>query len=319
MVSNVLLSCIRWGYIPFLFVGVNGLGIYIIFSDIAPLERMIGVFAVVALALTVSFKCERLLPYNKHWNKSRGDGWRDVIHFAFNESLSLGPTLIAPVFIAVAVESQSGSWPTHWPLLAQLLIAILLFDLIQNLVHWLAHVWPPLWRFHAVHHEVKRLYGFNGILKHPLYQIFSSMAGTLPLVALGMPKDFLLVLGFCSLVQLLIQHSNVDFRTGPIKYILSTAEVHRYHHLRGKSGDVNFAMFFSFWDHMFGNAYDGQRKLESADVGVDYIDYPASWFQQMLAPFKRWNKIDSSIDVKQRDNIRENAYQDQPSIKETVI
>ena len=62
--------------------------------------------------------------------------------------------------------------------------------------------------------------------------------------------------------------------------------MHRFHHLRGERGNVNFALFFSFWDEFFGNAYFSTKRLSTADIGLDDQSYPMSWARQMVAPFK---------------------------------
>ena len=42
-------------------------------------------------------------------------------------------------------------------------------------------------------------------------------------------------------VQLLLQHSNADYRIGPLKHVLALNEGHRFHHLKCAGiGDVNF-------------------------------------------------------------------------------
>ena len=58
-------------------------------------------------------------------------------------------------------------------------------------------------------------------------------------------------------LQLLLQHSNVDIRVGPFKYILALAPAHRFHHLNSaRDGDVNFGLFTMIWDWMLGSALD---------------------------------------------------------------
>ena len=241
--------------------------------------------ALVLFALLLTYIAERILPYNVEWNENLGDSGRDRLHFIVNESLSLGPTLIIPLFVSAIPEPASPGWPSGWPVGLQLMFVLVVFDLGQNLFHWASHVWTPLWRFHAVHHEVQRMYGLNGILKHPLYQVVASAVSLLPLVAFGMPDVFGLAIAFCSSVQLLMQHSNVDYDTGPFRRVLATAEVHRFHHLRGESGNVNFSLFFSFWDEFFGNAFFSTERLSSTDIGLDDRTYPTSWIRQMIAPF----------------------------------
>ena len=151
-----------------------------------------------------------------------------------------------------------------------------------------------MWQLHAVHHEVERMYGLNGILKHPLYQVIASIVCTGPLVLLGMPKEYSLVLVFMSFTQLLLQHSNTDYVLGPFRRVFAVAEVHRFHHLRGVAGDVNFSLFFSFYDHLFGNAYYERRALGSSDIGLNYKGYPKSWWGQMKAPFKEFDDLEKT-------------------------
>jgi sterol desaturase/sphingolipid hydroxylase (fatty acid hydroxylase superfamily) len=283
----------RYGYFPLMAFGVNGLAIAVIFSANSPAAAAAQILGLMVLALVLAFSSERLLPYNVEWNAGRGDSGRDIIHFAVNESISLVPLLIIPIFVGVAPEPASSLWPADWPLLLQLMLGLLIFDLAQNLFHLLSHVWEPLWRLHAVHHEVRRMYGFNGIMKHPIYQALSAVVSTGPLVLLGMPKAFSLALVFMSFTQLLLQHSNTDYRLGPFRRVFAVAEVHRFHHLLGRAGDVNFSLFFSFYDHLFGNAYFERRLLESRDIGVAYVAYPVSWWKQMKAPFRDFETTDA--------------------------
>lgn len=285
--SLFLKSTVRYCYAPLFLVLINGLIITTIFYlPISLALKGVVLLLIVAVAIILARISEQILPYNTSWNHSyEGDTNRDIVHFFVNESLSIGPSLLAPILMVTVINNPGPYWPSNWPLLLQLLFAITVFDLIQNLFHWAAHRWPPLWKLHAVHHQVKRMYGINGILKHPLYQILSGSAGMIPLVLLGMPKSFTIAIAFLSITQLLIQHSNVDYKTGPLKFIISSAEVHRFHHLKGKAGDVNFGMFFSFWDHLFGNNYYVDKKLQSTDIGLNYENYPASWHGQMMAPF----------------------------------
>jgi sterol desaturase/sphingolipid hydroxylase (fatty acid hydroxylase superfamily) len=288
--SSWLRNSIRYGYFPLMAFGINGLAIWVIFSTTNPITLASQFAGLMIVALFLSFSTERILPYNKAWNQSHGDTGRDLMHFIVNQCMSLVPLLIVPIFIMTTPKPESPLWPNEWPILLQALLCLLIFDLGNNLLHWLSHTWKPMWQLHAVHHEVKRMYGLNGILKHPLYQVIASIVCTGPLVLLGMPKEYSLVLVFMSFTQLLLQHSNTDYVLGPLRRVFAVAEVHRFHHLRGVAGDVNFSLFFSFYDHLFGNAYHEMRTLSSDDIGLNYKGYPKSWWGQMKAPFKKFGK-----------------------------
>ena len=119
------------------------------------------------LALLTSFLAERYLPYDGAWNHAHGDGWRDVLHALVNEVLYL-PGLAA--FPLLAGHLALGPfWPVQLPFWLQLLLAIVIADCGITLVHYLSHRYYFLWKLHAVHHSVQRLYGLNGWMKHPLH------------------------------------------------------------------------------------------------------------------------------------------------------
>ena len=74
-----------------------------------------------------------------------------------------------------------------------------------------------------------RLYSFNGLVRHPLHQMLDLAVGTLPLVLAGLPGDVAVLLAFAISMQLLVQHSNIDYSLGPFKKFLAIGPVHRLH------------------------------------------------------------------------------------------
>lgn len=151
------------------------------------------------LAIAGSFAAERILPYREDWNTPHDDDRRDAAHALVNETLTLGSVAALPVLTAVA--SIGGVWPHDWPFILQVLAAVLVADLGITLVHLASHKIPALWRLHAVHHSVKRAYGFNGLMKHPLHQTLETAAGVAPLVLLGLPTSVAYALALCVAVS----------------------------------------------------------------------------------------------------------------------
>ncbi|MBK5001194.1 sterol desaturase family protein [Pseudomonas sp. S31] len=237
-------------------------------------------------AVLLSCLCERLMPYRAAWNGSQGDARRDLCHALVNESLNIAG--IAAIPLLAHWLPALDIWPADWPLAVQLLVAIVLADLGITLVHYASHRSPLLWRLHAVHHSVTRLYGFNGLMKHPLHQMLEALGGTLPLILLGLPLEVALLLAFSVSIQLLLQHSNVDMRIGCLRHVFAWAPVHRLHHLKyGTTGDVNFALFFPLWDRLLGTALHlpGYRLAED-DLGIgDRPDYPQGYLAQLREPW----------------------------------
>ncbi|WP_296255628.1 MULTISPECIES: sterol desaturase family protein [unclassified Pseudomonas] len=244
------------------------------------------------MAIGVSTLCERRWPYREQWNRSHGDDARDVVHAGVNETLNV--MAVAAIPLIAMIFPDAGLWPADWPLALQLLLAVTVADLGITLVHYASHRWPLFWRLHAVHHSVARLYGFNGLMKHPVHQFLETLGGTLPLLMCGLPQPVAALLAFSISIELLLQHSNVGMRIGALRYVFAWAPVHRLHHLKyGTHGDVNFALFFPIWDRLLGTALHLPRyRLADDDVGIgDCPDYPVGWFAQLRQPFVRQQKI----------------------------
>ena len=276
-------STIRYLYCPLFLLGVNGTGVLLVASGASPFALVVLLMAAVA----ASFVAERVAPYNPEWNRSHDDASRDTLHALVNEAANFSTLLILPLI--APLFSVTSSWPTTWPFWLQVVVAILVLDAGVTLAHFASHRVPVLWRFHAVHHSVKRMYGFNGLMKHPVHQSIETFAGTTPLIVLGLPGDVATALVFCVAVQLLLQHSNVDYRIGPLRYLLATNEVHRFHHQKSPElGDVNFGLFTTLWDHLLGTFhYEERARFASDELGIGaQPDYPRSYVAQLLEPFR---------------------------------
>ena len=273
---------IAWGYAPGMTVGALGLGLWVAQTGL-PLAWLI---AIAVLAIALSFLTERWNAYQPDWNENQGDRTRDIWHACVNESLVCMSVLSLPL-IAHIVPSF-GIWPSHWPLVVQLVVAIVVADIGITLAHYASHKWTWLWRLHAVHHSVRRMYGFNGLMKHPLHQLIETVAGTTPLVLAGLPVEVAALLGLAISVQLLLQHSNVDMRIGVLKSFWAVALIHRFHHVREEgAGDVNFGLFTTLTDRVLGTTYYDDRMFVSDDLGIaGEPNYPRDYRAQLKKPFE---------------------------------
>lgn len=273
-----LVACI---YAPMFLAGFISWG-YVLLQDGRP-QWLILVFLT---AVAVSFVAERWLPYEPQWNHSLGDRRRDTLHALVNESLNALGLLILPGLTALL--AFDGIWPNEWPLWAQMVPALLIADAGITLMHYASHRVAPLWRLHAVHHSVQRLYGFNGLMKHPLHQMLEATTGLLPLILLGIPLEVAQLLALAIAIQLLLQHSNVDMRLGPLRRVFAWAPVHRFHHMKyGRAGDVNFGLFFNLWDWLLGTGfYREGRVIVPGDLGIgSRPDFPLGYTDQLRDPF----------------------------------
>lgn len=278
-----MLRLIKYLYAPVFFLGFIGAGLIII-SQGGPLHSLL---ALLIVAISLSLAAEHLLPYEPVWNTAHNDGLRDVLHAFVNEASIVSLVLVLP-FIS-QLTPWASIWPTDLPLWLDLVIAIIIVDIGITLVHYLSHRLNWLWRFHAVHHSVQRMYGFNGLLKHPVHQTLEIAGGALPWIILGIPFEVAVLASFAVSIQLLLQHSNVDMRIGPLKYIWAVAPVHRHHHIASETeGNVNFGLFLTVWDVVLGTAnFSSSDSVRAGTIGLDdRPNYPVKYLDQLIEPFR---------------------------------
>lgn len=283
---GILRFLVRYGYAPLFFIGFIGAAVWMVANG----ASKIWLAGLLLPAIALSFIAERIAPFEEIWNHSKGDTTRDTLHAVINELTNAAS--IAAIPILAAMTHGFDVWPSEWPLWAQLVMTILIADFGITMAHYASHKIEALWRLHAVHHSVERMYGFNGLMKHPLHQAIELTAGTTPLLLMGMPLEIGALLGFAAAIQLLLQHSNTDMRVGPLIYLWAVAPGHRHHHLAHKvKGDVNFGLFTMLWDHLLGTFVKDRPQPRDGELGVaGRPDYPVGYSAQLVEPFRRWDR-----------------------------
>lgn len=286
-----LRNVVRYGYAPFMMLGLTSAAYWVVSHRVVAEGHTwayLWVFALLVVAYATSLVAERIAPYFPEWNDhdAHGDMATNTGHIALYELSAINGVLLIPV-ICWLFPFQ-GLWPTSWPMWSQVLIAFVVADFSFMFMHYLSHRLPVLWRLHAVHHGVGRLYGYNGVIRHPLHQIIDMVVGNMPLVIIGMPAPVAVVLGFLISVTLIVQHSNVDTQLGPLQKHLAIGRLHHLHHVNwGTEGDCNFGLLLTVWDRLFGTyAEKLSREVTANDMGVDELpNFPKSLWEQLILPW----------------------------------
>ena len=246
---------------------------------------------------------ERLIPEHDEWNLSRGDVGTDLLHGLVSmvllpQLLELGIRLsLLGTAVYLAKIIGGNLWPSGWPLLAQLVPAMLISQLGEYWVHRAMHEVPWLWRLHATHHSPERLYWLNAGRFHPLDSALLFVLGMAPLTLLGAGPEVMLMLTVWISVHGIFQHCNIKLRLGPLNYIFSMAELHRWHHsLNLDEANANYGNNILFWDLVFGTVYYPRDRRASRDIGLsDMPDFPKNYIGQILSPC-RWERHSESKD-----------------------
>ena len=85
---------------------------------------------------------------------------------------------------------------------------------------------------------------------------------------------------------------NIAFlKLGPLNWVLSTAELHRWHHsTKPEEGNSNYGSNLVLWDLLFGTRFL-PREHPPVELGLsDMPNFPRRFWGQLLSPF-RWAKL----------------------------
>lgn len=244
----------------------------------------------VSFALTVG-ALERFMPYEVSWLKDDKQTFANLAHTLLSKGLVQVLIVVTTIVgIADAVQPAAGSteglWPGDWPMVLQVVLGLFIAEFGLYWAHRLAHEFPFLWRFHAVHHSVTRLWFINTGRFHFVDSIFSIVMSQPLLFLLGAPMEvFLWVSAFTAFVGVLT-HCNIETRTGVLNYVLNTPRLHRWHHsMAPEEGNTNYGENLMVWDLIFGTYFDADRR-PPAEIGIEG-PMPASFAGQLFQPFKK--------------------------------
>ena len=237
------------------------------------------------------FTLEQTMPHERAWNENDGQTFANIAHTLTSkgvvQSLVVFSAVIGlTVYITPVTEPGYGIWPRSWPMTAQVLLAVVVAEFGFYWAHRVAHEWPWLWRFHAVHHSVTRLWIVNTGRFHFVDSFKSILIGMAILLALGAPMEVLTWLSAITAFIGMMTHCNVDMRFGALSWWFNTPELHRWHHSKDlREGNKNYSENIMLWDHVFGTYYNSRDYRPPADIGIKEA-MPPGFVQQLVWPFK---------------------------------
>ena len=265
----------------------------------------LATFSGIALGTLAVAVAERIQPRTPLWAKSYGDLPTDIKHIVFSQLLpspfvELGlATVFGAAAVLLAEQLGRGLWPVGIPLVLQVALAAIIGELGQYGWHRLCHEKLWFWRFHVTHHSAPRLWWVNAARFHPLDSIISYTVTMVPLLVLGCPPMVVALMATFTAVHGLFQHANVDLRLGPLNWVFSMAELHRWHHSRTiADANTNYGANIIFWDIVFGTRHlPSDRVHQPTDVGFHGdTAFPQGYLGQLMSPF-RWHALTAELDA----------------------
>lgn len=159
------------------------------------------------------------------------------------------------------------------PLGVQVVGVLLMHDFIFYVTHRLKHRWHWWWKLHETHHSSREMDFLSNVRFHPLEKIIDRTIYLLPLLFFGVSENAIFLWASVDVFLGMLNHSNLNWRIGPLIYIFVGPEMHHWHHVRdAKIRECNYGGNFSIFDWIFGTAYLSREN--PGEYGVEDSQYP---------------------------------------------
>ena len=247
---------------------------------------------------------EAVFPWRKNQSLFRKDFWLDTFYMFFNFFLLNLIVLIAlsnsaaQLFndilgvINLSITDFELLELNSYPFWLRIFIFFIVIDFVQWCTHRLLHKFEFLWNFHKVHHSVKQM-GFAAHLRyHWMEPVVYNSLKYIPLAIIGgfSAQDVAFV-HFFNITIGHLNHANINWDYGWLKYILNNPKMHIWHHAKelpeDRKNGVNFGITLSIWDYIFKTNYIPHS---GKDIELGFEDdehFPKGFIQQEIYPFNK--------------------------------
>ena len=233
---------------------------------------------------------ETKLPYRREWRPTGGVVTADALFMGTVQGvLPLLFSFTVVIWLAGLLDTTGlaidGLWPVGIPLAAQVCLMLLAADFPRYWLHRAFHGVPTMWRLHAVHHSPHQLYWLNVGRFHPIEKSIQYAVDSLPFALMGAPQETLAAYFVFYAINGFFQHSNCMVRLGPLNYVVSGPELHRWHHSEiSEESNNNYGNNLILWDVLFGTRWLPADR-EVGPLGLHNRAYPLGFLAQMRTPF----------------------------------
>jgi sterol desaturase/sphingolipid hydroxylase (fatty acid hydroxylase superfamily) len=269
-------------------------------------------YTAVFILACIFIPLEHLLPMEPEQRRFRRNWASDVLYVLYNGFLIRAGFTAVAGGIMWAYLHYAGPDPVPFisglPVWVQIVAIIVVHDLGYYISHRMLHSVPALWRFHVVHHSIEEMDWLASHRVHPVEMIFSNMLSMLPIFFMGFSLEAVAIHQVIYQAQTLLLHANVQINFGPLKWIFTSPEHHRWHHATDRDArDHNFAAQLSVIDWIGGTMFmPRSRNPKGYGVGEkvphhfhEHLVYP---FQKLFAmTVNRFHRLDISLAAENRD------------------
>ncbi|MDO6743091.1 sterol desaturase family protein [Tenacibaculum soleae] len=259
-------------------------------------------YGLIIISLVV-WALEIIFPWRKNQSIFRKDFWLDVFYMFFNFFIL---NLIVLIALSNSVAQFFNDFLNTFNLSIKsfqvfdinqfnfwirIFIFFIIIDFVQWFTHTLLHKYNFLWKFHKVHHSVKEM-GFAAHLRyHWMEPVLYNSMKYIPLAIIGgfTAKDVAFV-HFFNITIGHLNHANINWDYGFLKYILNNPKMHIWHHAKelpeNRKTGVNFGITLSIWDYIFKTNYIPYNGRD-IELGFENDEnFPQDFISQELYPLR---------------------------------
>ncbi len=247
------------------------------------------------------FGLERISPWRKKQKVLRKGFWQDLFWLVFNGhylgllmAILTGKLVLwlnGVLYNAGLPVPENIALMQNSPLWLQFIVFFILKDFIEWNIHRLLHNTPWLWEFHKLHHSIEELDWIGNFRFHWGEVVVYKTLSYLPLVILGVDGSIILIIAVIGTLMQDLNHANLPFDYGPLKYVINSPKMHVWHHdvVQHGRGGQNFGIVLSVWDWLFGTVYWPKDRDEPEKLGFEDMDqYPEGLLGRLFYPISKF-------------------------------
>jgi sterol desaturase/sphingolipid hydroxylase (fatty acid hydroxylase superfamily) len=169
-----------------------------------------------------------------------------------------------------------------------MLVEALVVDFFFYWFHRCQHTVSVMWQIHMLHHSDMALNVTTTHRVHFLEHVLTPFFMITPIMLLfELPDRTIYWIAIAPTIWSYVVHANIRVGFGRFWWLLSSPQYHRIHHsIEPEHRNKNFAVWFPFYDVMFGSAWR-PRPGEFPETGVQGVEV-SSMSAAFMLPFARW-------------------------------
>lgn len=197
-----------------------------------------------------------------HPRRLRAQTVRADLAYYFLNGLAPAVLLAVPVSLVAAVAQRITppaytDFISELPAWVKIALGILVSEFGAYWGHRFCHQNRWMWRFHKVHHSPESMDWLVNTRAHPVDVVFTRLCGLAPLYLFSLASTrgdgqlLPLIVTLAGTVWSFFVHGNLNWRFGPLEWLVATPAFHHWHHTNDEHRDHNYASLLPLIDRIF--------------------------------------------------------------------